>query len=468
MASPRCADPIPTRIDRARALIIAHHGLKSREVMDVYSSSGWSEPSDAPQPARRRGLWGAWLRLSGPPGDPNDPLLPLGIRERLRRGRLASTIIVGLIALDLLLLPTVLDDMPSTIAVLGVLVTCLLAVALNRAGQVTLAGYTLVLIIAGAVAMVFLSAPHGVAGLDYFPIYDLLVVPLVVGASLLPEGQVFVIAAINCAFILTDALLQPHGFNINTSDGYSLIAKPIIIQIIIAIVSFLWVRSTNAALRRADRAEELAQMEHHLAEQKNQMELGIREILNTHVRIANGDFGARAPLTQDNVLFQIAASLNNLLNRLSRAGQAEFLYQRTVTEIKRLRDSLLAARAGRQPLWPAPSGTPVDALIEVIAGPQQRSGASAHLPPADPYGRSAAGSYPPAGPGGWPASGPITPPTPSGPFGAPTDPWMVPGGTPAGATPDPMGGTAPLATPEENPWEMPPLPDWMHHEDEQR
>jgi hypothetical protein len=413
-----------------------------------------------------------WLRLSGPAGDPNDPALPLAFRERLRRGRLASTIIIGLIAIDLLLLPTVLDDMPSTIAVLGVLATCLIAVILNRAGQVTLAGYTLVLIIAGAIAMVFLGAPHGVAGLDYFPIYDLLVVPLVVGASLLPEGQVFIIAAINCAFILGDALLQPHGFNINTSDGYSLIAKPVIIQIIIAIVSFLWVRSTNAAIRRADRAEELAQMEHHLAEQKNQMEIGIREILNTHVRIANGDFGARAPLTQDNVLFQIAASLNNLLNRLSRAGQAEFLYQRTVAEIKRLRDSLLAARSGRQPLWPAPSGTPVDSLIEVIAGVQQRPG-SAHLPPPDAYGRGAPGgtSYPPPQtPGGWPSAPPRTP-VQSGPYGAPADPWsaLPGGGFQSGGGHDPMSGTAPLATPsEENPWEMPPLPDWMHHEDEQR
>jgi hypothetical protein len=211
-------------------------------------------------------------------------------------------------------------------------------------------------------------------------------------------------------------------------------------------------------------------MEHHLAEQKYQMELGIREILNTHVRIANGDFGARAPLTQDNVLFQIAASLNNLLNRLSRAGQAEFLYQRTVIEIKRLRDSLLAARAGRQPLWPAPSGTPVDTLIEVIAGQQRPSGA-AHLPPGDPYWREApAGAYPPSAPGGRPgSSNPYAPSATSGPFGAPTDPWSTPGGTyPPSDAPDPMGSTAPLATPEDNPWEMPPLPDWMRHEDEQR
>jgi hypothetical protein len=435
----------------------------------VYSPSGWSETSAPPQ-SSPRGLWGAWLRLSAPPGDPADPALSLAIRERLRRGRLASTIILGLIVLDLLLLPTVLDDLPSTIGVLGVLGACLLAMILNRAGQVTLAGYVMVLIIASAIAMVFLGAQHGVAGLDYFPIYDLLVVPLVVGASLLPEGQVFVIAAINCAFILGDGLLQPHGFNINTSDGYSLLAKPAVIQIIIAIVSFLWVRSTNVAIRRADRAEELAQMEHHLAEQKLQMELGIREILNTHVRVANGDFGARAPLTQDNVLFQIAASLNNLLNRLGRAAQAEFLYQRTVGEIKRLRDSLLAARSGRQPLWPAPSGTPVDALIEVIAG-QPRVPSAPQLPLSDPYARGGpAGAYPPPTPG-WPPSGPYPSPTPSGPYGAPVDPWSVPGGAPPGApspaeAADPMGGTAPLPTPEANPWEMPPLPDWMHHEDD--
>jgi hypothetical protein len=422
------------------------------------SSTGWPPQATLQQPSPRRGLWGWWLRATAPHGSPDDVMLPLNDRERLRRARLASAIIAGLMVTDLLLLPTVLDDLPSTVAVLTVLLACLAAIGLNRAGWVTAAGYVLVLILVAVVIVVFVGAPNGVARLDYFPVYDLLVVPLLVAASLLPRRQVFLVAAINCAFIISDAALQQHGFNLNTSDGYSLVAKPVGLQIIIAIVSYLWVRSTDQALRRADRAEEIAAMEHQLADQKRQLDVGIRQILDTHIRVANGDFNARAPLTQDNILFQIAASLNNLLNRLARAGQAEYLYQRTVAEIHRLRQSLEAAKTGRPPLWPMRSGTPVDDLITIIAGPGPTTTASQLPPMAAPQSGFApgTGSIGGVGPNSGPNSGPWGMSSPSGA----SPEWANAGSAPWGERGPSQEWPAGADPAQNSPWDMPAVPDW--------
>src|SRR5690349_22119005 len=46
-------------------------------------------------------------------------------------------------------------------------------------------------------------------------------------------------------------------------------------------------------------------------------------LFRSHVRAANGDYTARAPLGQDNLLWQIASSLNNLLSRLQRSRSEE-------------------------------------------------------------------------------------------------------------------------------------------------
>lgn len=329
--------------------------------------------SPSPDPSAAGGPFGWWLRLSAPPEDPDDASLPLPVRERLRRSRLASAIIPGIFIVGLLLLATTTDQTSSLIAVVAVLVTCVGATALNRAGQTTAAGYLLVLVLVAAVVAVFLSAPGGVAGLDYFPVYDLLIIPLVVASAVLPRQQIWLIAVVNTGFVVVDAVLQRHpGVNLSSADGQSLVAKPIVLQVVVAIVAYLWARSMDRALRRADRAEEFAALEHDVAEQRRQLEIGVQELLATHVRAANGDFSARAPMNQGSALWQVSASLNNLLGRLQKTGQSDFQLKRTEQEIDRLAEALLQARAGRRPIWPAPTGTQVDRLLEVLLGAQRQ------------------------------------------------------------------------------------------------
>ncbi|MEO7000161.1 MAG: hypothetical protein ABI068_00020, partial [Ktedonobacterales bacterium] len=135
---------------------------------------------------------------------------------------------------------------------------------------------------------------------------------------------------------------------------------------IVAVVAYLWVRSSLDALRRADRAEELAELERREIERNRELEQGVRDLLSVHVQLANGNFNARVPQIANMMLWQIGSSLNNLIGRLSRLAQAEFQLRRTVEETHRLGEALRALLAGRAPIWPAPSGAPTDEVIEPL------------------------------------------------------------------------------------------------------
>jgi methyl-accepting chemotaxis protein len=127
-------------------------------------------------------------------------------------------------------------------------------------------------------------------------------------------------------------------------DFAGIITPIILIQMIVSVVAYIWVRGTVQALKRADRAEEIARLEYDLAHQaeeaasqKQRLEASIQKIVEVHTRVANGDFGARVPLTQDNVLWQISGALNNLLSRVQRL-------QHDAAELQRLKFALQQAR----------------------------------------------------------------------------------------------------------------------------
>ena len=263
---------------------------------------------------------------------------------------------------------------------------------------------------------------------DYLPAYDILVLAVVVAGSLLSPAAAFYVAILNSVAIAVDFLvIQPPTSDLTAEinqDGLGLLlGRPIGLEIAVAVVAFLWVSGTINAARRADRAEEMAMLEHAYAEQRHQLEVGAQQILATHVRIANGDFTARAPLTQDNVLWQISASLNNLLGRLQKAGQSDYRLQRTDEEIDRVVAALRDLQAGRHAIWPAPSGTSADKLLAMLAPPRIRQGGAAsqpgQLPGWDPSG-ALGGQQWQLGSGG----GTSGPGGPSGPGGTGQASWM--------------------------------------------
>jgi hypothetical protein len=296
---------------------------------------------------------------------------------------------------------------PSTAAAIAIAFVGLIVCAIfNHAGWTTAAGiFMVVLIDAG----IFGALAGGTGGLEVvdLPAFDLLAISVVVAATILPRLAAFIVAMCNCIVIVASFLLLPEApdlmHQVAALGTIALLARPIGLQILLAIVAFLWVRGVDEQVRRADRAEEMAALEHAYAVQRQQLEIGVQQILQTHVRIANGDYNARAPLTQDNVLWQIAVSLNNLVTRLrtssQEAGQAGYELARQNDEIQRLAMALRDLQANRRPVWPAPTGTAVDQLIIILSG---RSRPQQYTLGAAPYSRDGSpqqgGSSRPGGP----------------------------------------------------------------------
>lgn len=333
---------------------------------------------------RRRGLMGWWLDLTAPPR-PNRTL-PMGERERLRKAELTSFSILAVFFLVVLLVSNSLAH-PSTAQAAGVALGAMalglfVAAVLNRAGWTPLAAY-LVPSLLTLVIMLAIVRTDGGLRLALLPAYDLLALPVLLVSLMASRRATWVFAALGIAFVLADFALQPHAritaagarnfddiqYAIGQVTWWGEVNRHVALILFAALFSWLGAWSVEAAIVRADRAEaeEVARLEHYVADAKRQLDQGIQQILDTHIRAANGDFSARAPMNQGNVLWQIAASLNNLLGRLQKTGQAEHHLRRTEGELRRLAAALDDAQMGRRPIWPAPTGTAADLILARVA-----------------------------------------------------------------------------------------------------
>lgn len=443
------------------------------------------------------GPFGWWLRLTVPPEPPITA--DFATRDRARRGRLGGALLFGLLALMILAVFIGLGDPATLVSALVGLGAVVVAIILNRNGYVNSAGIIMVTLPALVIALSVVYAPHGQLDDLYLPLFDLLAISLVVAASLLTPAAVLVVTVLVIGFTIADILLQPHTASMDvlfqSSDGLlTLIARPVAFQLIVGVIGFLWARNTVESIRRADRAEELAELERRELDRTRELEEGVRQLLAVHVHLANGDFNVRAPAIRNSLLWQIGSSLNNLVARLGRLAQADFALRRTQEEANRVTEAIYLINSGRQPVWPAPSNTPLDRLVDVLrtsltprvaggGGPAQQ------LPPATPGGYSGSASMPAPG----------TPP-PNSMMGAPDRPsaaypgvqpqpnnpvpdWMrslMPGEgggqlsqMPPEAPHTPMAGPASQGyappQPDANPWAMDPgepltdndLPEWL-------
>lgn len=346
------------------------------------------------------GPFGWWFRLTVPPEPPVSA--DFATRDRARRGRLAGSLLFGLFVLMVLAVVIGLGDPASLISAMIGVGAVVVAMILNRSGYVNIAGFIMVALPALVIALSLLGAPDGKLDALYFPLYDMLVISIVVSATLLTPIAVLMVMLAMVGFTVADILLQPHVATMNalfqSSDGLlTLMARPVAFQIIVGIVGFLWARNTVESIRRADRAEELAELERRELDRTHELEEGVRQLLAVHVHLANGDFNVRAPAIRNSLLWQIGSSLNNLIARLGRLAQADFVLRRTQEEANRVTEAIYMFNSGRQPIWPAPSNTPLDRVVDVLRGSLTPRGAGGgptpqQLPP------SAASGFPGAGP----------------------------------------------------------------------
>lgn len=175
----------------------------------------------------------------------------------------------------------------------------------------------------------------------------------------------------NMAVIVVSLLWQPHDPVLThdlASQFIPMLVRPVGVQLLVAFVSFLWVSGMNQAAKRADKAEMIAKLEHELADQKQELEAGIQQLQDVHVTVANGDLSARAPLSQGNVLWQVASALNTLLVRFQRASLAEREVHRVEEAVKYHVQGIQRAKAYRQPVVLPMTRTIIDPLIAELQG----------------------------------------------------------------------------------------------------
>lgn len=292
-------------------------------------------PYDSTQ-AKKQSVWSAplnwWYRQAAPPEAV--ATANFSQREHIRHGKLAALAIPIFILFQFSSIPQVITshDPVQVIAVFLGLLICGLILSLNRKGFVKTAGALALILLYTRGTLIFFRYPEGVTlsniyALDFTVIPDLLALAFFSANSLL---LVFSLNALQVWFVMTYARHDAAiGHLLHTAPG-DIYVHIYIFQFITAIALYVWARNAEKALRRADRAEEILVLERREharreseLEQKHQLDVGIQQILQTHIAVANGDLNVRAPLQPDHALWQLAAALNNLIARLQSLSQSE-------------------------------------------------------------------------------------------------------------------------------------------------
>jgi hypothetical protein len=261
--------------------------------------------------------------------------------EQLRRKQIVNGVLLVIVIFQLVQLPgAMLMQTPMALAtVLLGLALCAVAVVVNQFGKLTVVGILLILVVDLGCGLMLLTSAMGMGmgmglGVTDLPVLDLLIISELIAVSLLPPASVFLVGFSNILFIVAVFAFVPRSPELNmlmnSSMAYNAVMQPLILQVVVGVVAYLWVRSARIALARADRAEEIAQLQgreaellRNEAERSHQLEQGSEHLLQVLVRAANGDVGVRANLTQDNVLWRVGNAVNLLLSRLHRVNLAE-------------------------------------------------------------------------------------------------------------------------------------------------
>ncbi|HUY78614.1 MAG TPA: hypothetical protein VMV29_17720 [Ktedonobacterales bacterium] len=320
-------------------------------------------------PSPRR-FW--WLRLASSSG--RNPQHTLHERALARRSDFIAWLALGLLGAVVIISPIAIGDVHALLVYIGFVLGLVGVIALNRIGRVYLAGALLVTFISAAILAYMVSSPLGLT-LGQLPNYDMLAVGVVVAATVLPRWAAFVVAALNSVAIIVDYLVQPHNLNlIVDADLYpsplvqtlSLVSRPIAFEFLLAVVAYLWARGMERAIERAEQSDEIAALKQRELENARALQEGARYLHQTLNQWAQGNLRPRVPAMPEESLQQVGDDLNQFIGRFSTYLQADFQLRRADAEMQRLAEALHSYAQGRPTVWPAPTGTPVDQVIEAL------------------------------------------------------------------------------------------------------
>jgi hypothetical protein len=322
-------------------------------------------------------LFGWWYRIAAPPEVSDEA--PLRERIRARSGRLTSVIFL----IEIIITLSSLIAVPVLAVLLGVL---LIGVFLNRIGKTITAGILVITVLTVGLIANILATPGGLSPF-LLSLFDFFIVSELIAASLITPWATLPVTLINCLItlgLITFLPKTPDMIQLLHTQAYNVYADSIELQILVAVVAFLWVNSSYTEMKRAGNAEEVSKLTMEMAiqrqviqQEKQQLEESIQQIVSVHMQVANGNLHARVPLDQRNVLWTIAGSLNNLLARLQRWRQDATQLRQTEQALQQLLYNIQVARRQGEPLQAYTTGTSLDTLIQEvskgIAAPQQRN-----------------------------------------------------------------------------------------------
>jgi len=266
-----------------------------------------------------RSIFDWWVRATSP--DPNSP------RKAQHPWREEVTsLLFPLVMLNVLLpIPGSLNNLPQVMILLIVFAIDIFALFIKRAGYMTLAGIILIITVEFGLSASILGLTSHFDSVN-LPLYDDMIQASLISMAFFAPFVVFAIVLINCSFLVGTLLFLPHAADLTQhlkTDFWKVITTPLIMQILAVSLAYIIINALVKAVRRADKAEELAVLKSQIVEQqskdielKNQLDDGIKQLLFTLNEAANGNFGVRAPLEQNNALWRVGRSINNLLARL--------------------------------------------------------------------------------------------------------------------------------------------------------
>jgi hypothetical protein len=314
---------------------------------------------------QQRGFFAWWYRLTSPPDAKPDATFQQ--RDRIRRCRLASALMLFL-GTVLLLAGTIGVLSPNhtiLFVVSSMFVAIFISIPMNRQGGIEVVGILLLLgLTVGMYTSVLADAyTVGMSPNDKDILYLLFFSELFAGA-LLPINFVFLIALMNMAFSFFSLRYAPHDPALTamlTTDFAAIFPRLLQIHIIASGIMWILVNHLYAAIRRADRAVEVAKLQHDIAEmtkkqllEKQALETSIQGIIEIHRRVASGDLHARVLLAEGQTLYQIAGPLNTLISKYQRASATEqqwLAFQRHMPEAQaRLHQAIALAIQDHHPL----------------------------------------------------------------------------------------------------------------------
>ena len=347
----------------------------------------WDDSPQPPQQEQRsnpvRQLWKAWLWLTGP----RPERFSTGIvgQERLRRSRLISALLLLVVAVIAMLIPSTFTIPNLWQPILIQAVLAVLATLFNRTGLITWSGLTIIILADLSISQNILRQPYGLTNTTVADLY-LLVIPILIAGMVLPSIfipvtgllQIFISISI-FKYLPHDTLLIQEIQKVDGNQDYTSVLGPILLHVCGTGIVWLYAWSVDRAIRRADRAEELAEARARIneqarliAEQKSRLEHGIHVIQEVQARVANGEYTARVSL-QGNELLPLGVSFNLMAERLSRIERIEQEYQRLESALQLLLDACDRLARGTAPASQRTTGTAVDRVFPFLTRLHQLS-----------------------------------------------------------------------------------------------